>query len=178
VEEGAADVKITFIRHLYDHLEAQNPARQILEVRLRDQREANAVPNALVNSQKPGDWPRERRLSFAGLTITNCITKETRVRIDVMQAIVKVIKANSNMDAYVIQHISKPLMKVTEKFDQGTRVRSYGFTEAIAFVQSRFPGKLADQDLIAAYNKAGSKYSPEISHYFVVLKGKDYPLKP
>jgi len=81
------------------------------------------------------------------------------------------------MDAFVIQHISKPLMKVTEKFDQGSRSRSYNYTESIAFVHSRFPGKLSDQDLIAAYNKAGSKYGPEISHYFVVLKGRDYPLQ-
>jgi len=95
-----------------------------------------------------------------------------------MQAIVKVIKANSRIDAYVIQHISRPLMRVTETFDQGSRSRSYNFTASIAFVRSRFPGKLCDQDLLAAYNRAGNKYGPEISHQFVVLKGKDYPFNP
>jgi len=178
IEECAINVKITFIRHLNSHLENQNPARQILEVRLRDPKEAGLIKRRFGQLSKAWRLARRTPAYFSGLSITNCVTKETRVRVDVMQALVKLIKANSNMDAFVIQHISKPLMKVIEKFDNGSRTRSYNYTESIAFFHSRFPGKLCDQDLIAAYNKAGSKYGPEISHYFVVLKGKDHPFKP
>jgi len=150
----------------------------MIEVRLGDQKQAATVRRLFGALSKSWRIAKRTPANFSGLSITNCITKETRVRIDIMQAIVKVIKANSRMDAYVVQHISRPLMRVSEKLDQGIRSRSYNFTEAIAFVHTQFPGKLTDQDLLAAYNRAGNKYGPEISHHFVVLKGKDYPFKP
>jgi len=178
VEDNAADVKIAFVRHLNGHLEAQNPSRQMIEVRLGDQKQAATVRRLFGKLSKSWRLAKRTPANFSGLSITNCITKETRVRIDIMQALAKVIKANSRMDAYVIQHISRPLMRVTETFDQGSRSRSYSFTEAIAFTHTNCPGKLKDQDLLAAYNRAGNKYGPEISHHFVVLKGKDYPFKP
>jgi len=174
IDECASNVKITFVRHLNGHLEAQNPPRQIVEVRLRDQRDAGIVRRRFGALSKIWRIAKRTPTTFSGITVTNCVTKETRVRIDIMQAIVKVIKANSPLDAYVIQHIPRPLVKVINRHQMSNR--SYGFTEIIAYVHSNFPGKLSDQDLLAAYNKAGSKYGPEISHYFVVLKGRDYPL--
>jgi len=172
--ENAANVNIKFVRHLNANLERQRPARQIIEVRLASPQESARVRGRFGTLAKGWRIARKTPTEFAGLSITNCVTKETRVRIDIMQAIVKVIKANSPLDAYVIQHIPRPLVKVINRHQMSNR--SYGFTEIIAYVHSNFPGKLSDQDLLAAYNKAGSKYGPEISHYFVVLKGRDYPL--
>jgi len=76
----------------------------------------------------------------------------------------------------VIQHLPRPLLKVIDKSGPSETSRTFGYTEAIAHLLAEHRGKLQDQDLAPAYSKAGNKYGPEITHYFVVLKGRDAPI--
>lgn len=58
---------------------------------------------------------REDAARDVGISLTGSVTKETRVRSDVVQSLAKPIRKEMSHDAYVILHISKPLMKVTER---------------------------------------------------------------
>jgi len=70
IDECAVNVKITFIRHLNSHLEKQNPVRQILEVRLRDQKEASLVKRRFGQLSKAWRIAKRTPASFSGISIT------------------------------------------------------------------------------------------------------------
>jgi len=170
---------IKFIRHLNAHLERMKPPRQVLEVRLGSIEEADYFKKTFGALSKSWRANKATPPNFQGVGITGSVTKETRIRVEILKALAKVIKNNSRRQAFVLQHLTRPLLKVIEDGgSQEEKSRAFGFTEAISHVLAEYPGKLADQDLAEAYSKAGNKYGPEISHYFVVLKGRGYPINP
>jgi len=125
-------------------------------------------------------WRATRKTpnEFQGIGITGSITKETRIRIVILKALARIIKNNSTSDAFVLQHLTRPLLKVVSKERGNETSRAFGYTEAISYTLAEFPDKVSDQDMAEAYSKAGNKYGPEISHYFVLLKGRGYPINP
>jgi len=164
---------VRFVRHLNAHLERMKPPRQVIEVRLGSPEEASFFKKSFGTLSKSWRATKRTPSEFSGMGVTGSVTKETRVRIEVLTAIAKCIKANSNKDAFVIQHLPRPLLKVIDRSGSAESARAFGYTEAIAYLLAEHRGKLQDQDLAAAYSKAGNKYGPEITHYFVVLKGRD-----
>jgi len=70
-------------------------------------------------------------------------------------------------DAYVIQHLPRPVLKIGKRNDQES-YRTYGFVDGVSDTRTRYG--LHDQDLVEAYNKAGSAFRGQLSQNFIVLK--------
>jgi hypothetical protein len=101
--------------------------------------------------------------------MANSINVGTRVRIEILKAIAKKI-TNDNEQAYVVSFISRPVMHIKLKSDKnGFPSKSYTFIDAV----KQFGANLIQDDLLAAYAKAGTAFKGQLEQNFVVLKEDD-----
>ena len=110
---------------------------------------------------------------MAGVSITPALTLATRVRIAMLKTMAKLIEDEFEATStWVIQHVARPVLKVEQEEKDGKKIlTSYGFAQALAFCLKEMPEvRFSDQQLFTAYTIAGTKFGPEISHYFVLLE--------
>ena len=77
-----------------------------------------------------------------------------------------------NHDAWVIQHVARPVMKIefTPPGEEEKLTRSFGFAQGLAYLFKEIPGySISAQDLFQAYSLAGTRFGPEISHHFIIM---------
>jgi len=106
---------------------------------------------------------------FVGLFIANSVTLATRVRIEILKALAKLLTTESE-DAYVQSFSSRPMLHYQSKEHirrplPGTN-RSYSFVEAVG----RWGDRLTTVQLLPAYRRARPAFIGCLEQYFVVLK--------
>lgn len=113
---------------------------------------------------------------FTGLFIANSVTLSTRVRIEILRAISKVLVTNAT-DSFVQGFSSRPLLhyytREGAQFVEGTN-RTYTFVEAVA----KFGALVPPVGLLSAYKRARPAFNGCLEQYFVVLKEEGPPLLP
>jgi len=91
----------------------------------------------------------------------------------VLKALAKIVNENTdqNVNSFVLQYMTRPMLKIVIKKDNVvTYSRTFGYTEAIDYVKAAYP--ISEQDLFAAYSKAGNMKNLE--HKFVLLKASNF----
>ena len=165
--EGVYD--LGYIRHLNFKLKA---ARQILEVTMGSESQAKNLRKAYGAKVKTWRETKNFLEEVKGISVGPALTLATRVRIAILHALAKEIKATTEeTDAWVIQHVARPVLKLerTQKDKTQTNL-TFGFAQAIAHYQQELShANLSTQDLYDAYSIAGTRFGREIGHYFVVL---------
>ena len=99
------------------------------------------------------------------------LTLATRVRIAILHALAKEIKsALEDTDAWVIQHVARPVLKIETTQNDETKILTMGFAQAIAYYKQELPhSNLSSQDLYDAYATIGNRFGLELNHNFVIL---------
>lgn len=166
-EEEDTVPKMMFVAHV--NPQVRSPYR-VVEVRFENKETALMIRETFGRKRK--EWRTTGMISDAlnGVSVNLSLTRETRIRIEVMKALAKVLTSNTtgNLAAYVLQFSTRPMLKVTIKQDPDTEYsRVYGYTEAIDFVKNS-GYVVSDQDLFQAYQKAGNMKNLE--HRFAILK--------
>ena len=161
--------QIGFVKHLNQKLKV---VRQIVEVTLDSEKQGRGIRKAL--SGKIKTWKNSKFPDcMNGVSITPALMISTRVRIAILKAISTVIKRKSEShNAWVIQHVARPVLKIEIKKDNGETMmeNSFGFAQSIAYMMKELPdAKLSKQDLFDAYTIAGKRFGPEIGHYFILM---------
>jgi len=173
--EGAKIIPdIKFIAHLNPQIKTD---RRVIEARFETKEIAAKI------REEFGKKKKEMRLSgivpdvLNGVNINLSLTRETRVRIEVLKALAKIVSSNttSEVSAYVLQYSPRPMLKVAiKKGENATFARVYGYTEAIEYVKGNW--QVSDQDLFEAYNKAGNM--TRLEQKFVLLRSPSFDSRP
>jgi len=163
--------RIVFISHLNPQVKSN---WRVIEARFESKDVANRIRETFGKKRK------EMRVSgviaegLKGVGINLSLTKETKVRIEVMKALAKIINSNTTaeVNSFVLQYMPKPMLKIAiKKSETVTYTRVYSYTDSIEYVrQAGYP--IHDQDLIEAYSKAGNMKNLE--HKFVLLKSSNF----
>lgn len=117
---------------------------------------------------------QDRRPSaFKDISISNCVTRETRVRIAILKLYGQRYKAsNPGSKFQVIGYQPRPLLKLTPPPDSGDRrVRTFNFIEAVTSLKSDF----STDEVSPLLKKYGSKYRGKLRSLFVVLSDDEVP---
>jgi len=120
-------------------------------------------------------WKRKENgvpVAFRGIFLNPSLNHRTRVRLAVFKAITKaynVHHAKDSFSAWMIDHLPRPMLKISEKKDDGSeRSRVLGYVDAVTLAQNE--GLVGDQDLIDAHKLAGRGYGRSLENFFVLLK--------
>ena len=165
--EGTYD--LGFVRHLNFKLKG---TRQILEVTMGSESQAKALRKAYGAKVKTWRENNDFPNAVKGMSIGPSLTLATRVRIAILHALAKEIKAAiEDTNAWVIQHVARPILKIeTTQNNNNKTTLTLGFAQAIAYYKQELPhSNLSSQDLYDAYAIIGNRFSLEINHYFVIL---------
>jgi hypothetical protein len=95
--------------------------------------------------------------------ITNNYTHATRVRVEIMKAIVKKC-ANEEERMFLNQFCNRPIIRITNTKTKHERI--WTFTDLLESYRHR----LNDSDLETAYRRAGFKFIGQMKQLFGVLK--------
>ena len=162
-----------FVSHLNAHIPSN---RRVIEAKFDSPETATNVRKAYGEKMKSCRETKIYPDTLKGMSIGMSVTRSTRVRIEILRALAKIVTSNSqkNVDAYVLQHLVRPLLKVTitiPKKEMSTS-RTYGFAEAVEFVSNRH--KIKECDLIDAYKAAGNMKN--LQQLFMILRnpGSDF----
>ena len=106
---------------------------------------------------------------FSGLFVANSVTLTTRVRIEILRALAKVLTTQSE-EAYVQSFSSRPMLHYQAREGAmlpapGTN-RSYSYVEAVG----KWGDRLSTPVLLPAYRRARPAFIGCLEQYFVVLK--------
>jgi len=107
--------------------------------------------------------------NFRNLFVANAVTLSTRVRIEILRAISKVL-ASDHTESYVQGFSSRPLLHYktlehVQHYVDGAN-RSYTFVEAV----SKFGHLVPQYSLVSAYRRARPAFVGCLEQYFVILK--------
>lgn len=106
---------------------------------------------------------------FSSLFFSNSVTQATRVRIEIMKALAKKLVTETET-AYVHGFSSRPVLYYNAVPDAASHAsgtgRSYSFVDSVI----RFGDLVQDQDLVAAYKRAGNTFGGAMEQYFVLLR--------
>jgi hypothetical protein len=153
-------IDVIFVRHL--NRQARNPENTVLEVRLGNGEQALSVRNKFVKVRDETEWEN--------FNITPTVRLATRVRIEILQAVSKVVKAKdtSVSRTQCLQFVNKPVLKVFRKDDRGNEYfRVMSFIDSVVWIiENEFEKQL---DLRKAYQKAGSNFRSTITQHFVIM---------
>ena len=95
--------------------------------------------------------------------ITNNYTAATRVRVEIMKAIVKKCETNEER-MFLNQFCNRPVIRIANTRTRHERV--WTFTDLI----ETYGRALTDADLEVAYRRAGNKFTGQMKQIFGVLK--------
>ena len=158
-----------YIRHLNFKLKA---TRQIFEVTMENETQAKGLRKAY--GAKVKSWRENKNFpdDVKGTSMGPSLTLATRVRIAILHALAKEIKATKeDTDAWVIQHVARPVLKIEIGENNDTKtLLTLGFAQAVAYYKQELPySNLSSQDLYDAYSIVGNRFGQELNHYFVML---------
>ena len=156
--------KIHWISH--GRINESNSCLSFLEVKLDCLRSAVDIRKAFVQKMRSKELAEEYEQIF----ITNCVTKSTRVRIDILKAIAKKL-TNDKEAAFVSSFISRPVLQI-KKIIQGEQTfpyKSFTFVEAV----NRYRKEVDDCDLGDAYDRAAI-FEAELEQNFLVLNSTGF----
>ena len=141
----------------------------MLEVRLDNVKAASDIRKAFAKKSREGLTNK-----FEKIFITNCITKSTRVRVEIMKAIARKLTREGEM-AYVAGFIPRPVLHI-KKVVEGKRTFPY---KTFTFVDcvTRFGNLVMDSDLTYAYNQA-LPFDGELEQNFIILNEKGLRARP
>lgn len=158
--------EVKYVVHLNERMKTKF---RVIEARFETPKDAKTVRGAF--GAKIKDWKVTKLFPDAlkGVGINLCHTRETRIRIEVLKALAKVVNKNTNndMEAYVLPFLARPLLKLNHtRADGNKHIRSCGYTEAVTTVTGMFD--ITDQELHQAYKIAGSM--PDLEQKFLILR--------
>ena len=148
---GSAD-RIVFI-NLGGNRERAIP---LCEVKFADRETAIKIRKEFAAKKKGGH-------DYGRLGIFNSVTLATRVRIEILWAMAKLIQ-NEKETATVLGYSSRPTLQVRDKSGQ-RRPLSLGFADSL----TRYGKMLKEGDLVSAYKKAGTSFGGLLQQNFVVM---------
>jgi hypothetical protein len=183
-EKARSDVK-SFIGRLLPGLEAR-----VVVVHNITGRSADAEVSYTVKLDKVED-SRSIRAKFGGffaggqdrrpqefknIGVSNCVTRETRVRIAIMKLLgQRYIDNNPGAKMQVIGYQPRPLLKLTPPSDSGDRkIKSFNFIEAV----QKLPCNFSEEEIMPLLKRYGSKYPGRLRSLFVVLSDDLVPRVP
>jgi len=105
--------------------------------------------------------------AFQNISVSNCVTRETRVRISLLKLYGQRYKdSNPGAKFQVIGYQPRPLLKLTPPPDSGDRkVKSYNFIQAVQTLRSDF----SQDEVLPLIKKYGSSFRGKLRSLFVVL---------
>jgi hypothetical protein len=129
----------------------------MVDVRFDSRVAAIAIRKSFVIEMKGG-------MQFSRLHIANSLTLATRVRVDILKAIVNQFSFKGKKEMYLVAYNSHPVM--ITKVEGGEKTFTLTFADAVAKY-----GRRLDQDNLAdAYKRAGRSFRGLLQQNFVVLK--------
>lgn len=104
---------------------------------------------------------------FKSIGVSNCVTRETRVRISILKLFGEQYKdSNPGAKFQVIGYQPRPLLKLTPPPDSNDRkVRTFNFIEAV----QKLPNTFDTETLLPLLKKFGPKYPGRLRSLFIVL---------
>jgi hypothetical protein len=158
-EEGQA-VEIVFVRLL--NRRARTSDFTMIEARFANVKQASEVRTNFIKKRDSTE--------MEDINVIPTVRLATRVRIEVMQAVARLIKQN---DATVsktqcLQFVCKPVMKVFRKDSAGNEFpRVMTFIDVVSWALENNVQKQVD--LGKAYEKAGSSFRGTLAQHFVIM---------
>jgi hypothetical protein len=106
---------------------------------------------------------------YHNISISNVITKETRIRISLLKLYAKrYLDSNAGARAQVIGFEPRPLLKLTPPPDSSgkvSKVQTYTFMEAV----KKLPSTFSDEEIGKVLRQASSQFPGRVRSLFVVL---------
>ena len=132
------------------------------EIRFRNREMAFEIRKTFVAKIKAGE-------DFGRVHIANSVTLGTRVRVDIMKAIVQQFKGEDGLEMKVQAYSSRPTIQCKSGNDQRPVVMT--FADAI----EKYGKRLNEDGLAMAYNRTGMAFKEQLQMNFVVLKDLPRP---
>ena len=132
------------------------------EIRFRNREMAFEIRKTFVARIKAGE-------DFGRVHIANSVTLGTRVRVDILKAIVQQFKGEGGVEMKVQAYSSRPTIQCKSGNDQRPVVMT--FADAI----EKFGKRLTDDHLGLAYSRTGMAFKEQLQMNFVVLKDLPRP---
>ena len=105
-----------------------------------------------------------------GVSLRNKITKETKIRIEIMRAMAEIYKASNPGSSYHLRgYDSRPLLAIYPPQNSGGRQRTFNFIQAARNLSHRF----SDDHLIQIYQVVGNSCMGQLRSLFIVLNDDD-----
>ena len=143
--------KVTFVKQMTSE-DINFPAA---EVSYDTSETARLVRRGFIEKKKAG-------MDFKKIFMCNVVTLATRVRVDLMQAIVRQF-GNDDLEMFVKQFVARPVIVVKKSVSYGDFALT--FTDAIA----RFGSELEESNLAQAYWRTGKAFNGQLEQTFVIL---------
>ena len=138
----------------------------MLEFKLDSVEKAREIRKTFAQKRAGNTLPE----SFGRLQVMNVITQATKVRLEIMKAIARLIESDSEV-GYVPTYLPRPILHVKGKAATGPRrhIKSLTFTDAI----EQYGMKLDKNHLGSAYDKAAWNFQGQMRQNFIVLQDRD-----
>lgn len=133
-----------------------------LEVRLDSVKSSADIRRAFAGKQKA----KTLEGICEDIFVTNCITKSTRVRIEILKAIARKITTDDDL-AYVAGFISRPVMHIKRNTKGSFPHKTFTYVEAVV----RYGDLMRTEDLRVAYDRA-RPFAGELEQNFIILTEK------
>ena len=115
---------------------------------------------------RPMKLPQDLR----GISVRNKITKETKIRIEILRAQGELHKASNPGSSYHLRgYESRPLLAIYPPQNSGGQQRTYNFIQAATTLSTRF----SDDHLVQIYQVVGNSCMGKLRSMFIVLNDDD-----
>lgn len=117
-----------------------------------------------------------RPQEFKNVGVSNCVTRETRVRIAILKLFgQRYVDSNPGAKMQVIGYQPRPLLKLTPPPDSGDKkVKTFNFIEAV----QRLPCNFSEEEVLPLLKRYGGRYPGRLRSLFVVLSDDNVPHPP
>jgi hypothetical protein len=143
----------------------------MLEFKLDSVEKAREIGKMFAQMRVAGSLPE----SFGKLQVMTVITQATKVRLEIMKAIARLVDSETKV-GYVPTYLPRPILHVKGKVATGPRrhIRSLTFTDSI----EQYGMRLGPRDLSLAYEKAAWNFQGQMRQNFVVLHDREESVGP
>ena len=122
--------------------------------------------SAFFRRNRPAKLPQDLK----GVSLRNKITKETKIRIEILRAMGELYTASNPGSSYHLRgYESRPLLAIYPPPNSGGHQRTYNFIQASTSLSARF----SDDHLTKIYQVVGNSCMGKLRSMFVVLNDDD-----
>ena len=160
---------VVFVRHRNKHI--RNARSVVIEARFQEAKQAVAFRKEFVAKVKALHAEKALLESVLnGISTYPVQTQGTRVRAALLTAMANVITEVSgpNITAYCQQYLTRPMLKIVNKQNNGSNIQSYGFVDSVLKLRSH--NDLHRVALHEAYQRAGPNFKGRMEQNFIILK--------